>query len=197
MTESKPTITHATREDVPHILSLIHELAAYEHATSSVQATVDSLTATLRFAPTPTSKPTGQGYASTLLLRIPSSEGSVSSAANGHDYASPTGQVVGMALYFTNYSTWTGAPGVYLEDLFVRPEYRGRGYGTALIRALALEARSIGGKRLEWSCLRWNEPSLKFYRSLGAVEKSDWTVLRADGEAFERLADAAAGGVGE
>ncbi|GAM84655.1 hypothetical protein ANO11243_026540 [Dothideomycetidae sp. 11243] len=183
MTESKPTITHATREDVPHILSLIHELAAYEHATSSVQATVDSLTATLRFAPTPTSKPTGQG--------------SVSSAANGHDYASPTGQVVGMALYFTNYSTWTGAPGVYLEDLFVRPEYRGRGYGTALIRALALEARSIGGKRLEWSCLRWNEPSLKFYRSLGAVEKSDWTVLRADGEAFERLADAAAGGVGE
>ena len=96
-----------------------------------------------------------------------------------------------MALYFNNYSTWKAAPGIYLEDLFVRPAYRKHGYGTLLIKALAEETVRIGGKRLEWSCLKWNEPSLRFYRSLGAVEKEEWVGLRVDGKALERLAEAA------
>lgn len=94
-----------------------------------------------------------------------------------------------MAMFFNNYSTWRGAPGVYLEDLFVQPEYRGRGYGKLLIRALARETVRIGGARLEWSCLKWNEPSLKFYRGLGAQEMTEWVGLRVDGEALERLAE--------
>lgn len=92
-----------------------------------------------------------------------------------------------MALYFNNYSTWDAAPGVYLEDLFVRQTYRKKGYGTLLIKALAEETVRIGGTRLEWSCLKWNEPSLKFYRSLGAKEKLEWVGLRVDGEVLEKM----------
>ena len=92
-----------------------------------------------------------------------------------------------MALYFNNYSTWRAAPGIYLEDLFVKPAYRGKGYGTLLIKALAEETLRIGGKRLEWSCLKWNEPSLKFYRSIGAKEMKDWIGLRVDGDALQKL----------
>ena len=94
-----------------------------------------------------------------------------------------------MALYFYNYSTWTGVPGVYLEDLYVKPEFRKRGYGKALIKACAKEVVRIQGARLEWSCLDWNEPSLKFYESLGAVRKSEWVGLRAEGEALKKLAE--------
>jgi GNAT superfamily N-acetyltransferase len=93
-----------------------------------------------------------------------------------------------MALYFNNYSTWRAAPGIYLEDLYVRKQYRGRGYGTLLIKALAKETVQIGGKRLEWSCLKWNESSLNFYKGLGATQMVDWVGLRVDGEALERLA---------
>lgn len=95
-----------------------------------------------------------------------------------------------MALYFLNYSTWTSAPGVYLEDLFVDPEYRGRGYGTALIAALAAETLRIGGRRLQWSVLDWNEPSIKFYESegIGAVAQKEWIGMRVDGERLEKLA---------
>lgn len=93
-----------------------------------------------------------------------------------------------MGMYFYNYSTWEGAPGIYLEDLFVKPEYRKRGYGKALIRELARETMKVGGKRLEWSCLDWNEPSLKFYEGLGAQRKSEWVGLRVDGEALGKLA---------
>jgi len=96
-----------------------------------------------------------------------------------------------MALYFNNYSTWRAAPGIYLEDLYVRKAYRGNGYGTLLIKALAKEVVRIGGKRLEWVCLRSNTPSLEFYRSLGAQEMHDWVGLRADGDALTRLADEA------
>lgn len=94
-----------------------------------------------------------------------------------------------MALYFTSYSTWRAKPGVYLEDLVVREEFRGRGYGKALIRKLAGEVKRIDGGRLEWSCLKWNEPSLKFYRGLGATEMQEWVGLRVDGEALEKLAE--------
>jgi GNAT superfamily N-acetyltransferase len=153
---------------------MIHELAAYENATSSVKSTEESLLKTLSHAssssdPNPTFTP---GFAKTLLL------------------TAPEGDICAMALYYYNYSTWQGAPGIYLEDLFVKPAYRKRGYGKALIRELARETVNIGGTRLEWSCLDWNTPSLEFYRSLGATEKKDWVGLRVDGEALGRLANA-------
>ncbi|KAF2502258.1 GCN5-related N-acetyltransferas-like protein [Lophium mytilinum] len=190
------TIHLATREDVPTILALIHELAAYENETSSVLATEESLARTLSFAPSrvlrqsPTlpcphhthdckelhedSAPRLQtfgGYANTLLL------------------TAPEGEVAGMALYFHNYSTWRAAPGIYLEDLFVKPKYRKRGYGKALIRELAQEVVRIKGGRLEWSCLNWNKPSLEFYEALGAKRMVEWVGLRVDGDALTKLAE--------
>lgn len=98
------------------------------------------------------------------------------------------GEVAGMALYFHNYSTWRSKPGVYLEDLFVRPQYRKRGWGKFLIRALAQEVLRIDGGRLEWSCLKWNEPSLAFYKTLGAKRMDDWVQLRVDGGELYELA---------
>lgn len=95
-----------------------------------------------------------------------------------------------MALYFTSYSTWRAAPGIFLEDLFIRPEFRGRGYGTALLRALAKETLRIGGERLEWNVLKWNEPSLRFYEGsgIGAERLEEWVGMRVDGERLGRLA---------
>ena len=85
-----------------------------------------------------------------------------------------------MALYFNNYSTWRAGPGIYLEDLFIRKEYRGRGYGKRLFGELALEVQRIGGFRLEWSVLKWNEPSIRFYHALGAKQMDDWMQMRVD-----------------
>ncbi|KAF2817544.1 GCN5-related N-acetyltransferas-like protein [Mytilinidion resinicola] len=189
------TIRLATLEDVPTILALIHELAAYENETSSVLATEESLARTLSFAPSRTRRqsgplscphhkhdckefhedsaprlPTHEGFAKTLLL------------------TAPEGEVAGMALYFHNYSTWRAAPGIYLEDLFVKPKYRKRGYGKALIRELAQEVVKINGGRLEWSCLNWNKPSLEFYEALGAKRMVEWVGLRVDGDALTKLA---------
>ena len=94
-----------------------------------------------------------------------------------------------MALYFNNYSTWRAAPGIYLEDLFVKEEFRGRGYGTALLAALAKRVKEIGGQRLEWSVLRWNEPSIKFYESIGATSLGgEWQVMRVTDGGLEKLA---------
>lgn len=93
-----------------------------------------------------------------------------------------------MGLYFYNYSTWTGVPGIYLEDLFVKPKFRKRGYGKTLIKALANEVLKVKGQRLEWSCLDWNTPSLEFYKSLGAKQKAEWVGLRVDGEDLTKLA---------
>jgi GNAT superfamily N-acetyltransferase len=95
-----------------------------------------------------------------------------------------------MALYFYNFSTWTGVPGIYLEDLFVKPAYRKKGYGVALLKRLAKEVLDVGGKRLEWSCLNWNEPSLQFYQSelIGAKKKEQWVGLRVEGDGLEKLA---------
>jgi len=93
-----------------------------------------------------------------------------------------------MALFFTNYSTWRAAPGIYLEDLFVRPEYRGRGYGKKLLQRLAQETEAIGGRRLEWMVLRWNEPSLRFYEGIGARRLEEWVGMRVEGEALGGLA---------
>jgi len=159
--------------DVPHILNLIRALADYEKALSSCHATEESLASTLCFAPSRGEPPSGPGYAKVLLIRTPDDS------------------VAGMGLYFNNYSTWWAAPGVYLEDLFVLPEHRNKGYGKLLIGALAKEVKRIGGKRLEWCCLKWNKPSLDFYKMLGAEQMEDWVTLRADGDALDRLAGSA------
>ena len=97
---------------------------------------------------------------------------------------------VGFALFFHNFSTFLGRSGIYLEDLYVLPEYRGRGYGKGLLCRLARIAEERGCGRLEWSCLDWNEPSIRFYRSLGAVPMEEWTVYRLTGETLRSLAQA-------
>jgi GNAT superfamily N-acetyltransferase len=98
------------------------------------------------------------------------------------------GESAGFALFFHNFSTWEGRPGLYLEDLFVRPEYRGHGYGKALLVELARLAIERGCARLEWSVLDWNEPSIQFYKALGARPMDEWTVYRVTGEALVQLA---------
>jgi GNAT superfamily N-acetyltransferase len=160
--------------DVQTIFDLIMELATYEKATSSVVADPDLLAKTLAFQDSNSTSPDAfsSGYARTFLL------------------IAPEGEVAGMALYFYNFSTWTGKPGVYLEDLFVKPKYRKRGYGKALIRACAKEVVRINGTRLEWSCLDWNQPSLDFYESLGAMRKKEWVGLRLEGDALGKVANA-------
>lgn len=153
-------------------MSLIRELADYEKASSSVDATEESLLRTLSHADPSDTTTFSPGFAKTLLL------------------TDPDNTIAGMALYFYNYSTWTGVPGIYLEDLFVKPAYRSKGYGKALLKELAREVLKVGGKRLEWSCLDWNEPSLQFYQSevVGAERKTQWVGLRVDGEALGKLA---------
>jgi hypothetical protein len=167
-----------TSPDIPTILALVHELAAFENATSSVHATEDSLLNTLSF-PDPTS-PTKftPGFARTILIAAPPPEGS----------DPKTEDIAGMALYFTNYSTWRGAPGVYLEDLYIRPAHRRKGYAKTLLKELARETQKIGGQRLEWACLRWNENALKFYGDMGAVRMEEWVGLRVEGDALVKLA---------
>ncbi|MGH3294784.1 MAG: GNAT family N-acetyltransferase, partial [Trebonia sp.] len=97
-------------------------------------------------------------------------------------------QIVAIAVWFLNYSTWTGRNGIYLEDLFVRESERRHGYGRALLKALAQECVERGYRRFEWSVLDWNEPSIRFYRSIGATGMDEWTVQRLSGDALTRLA---------
>jgi GNAT superfamily N-acetyltransferase len=130
------------------------------------------LAKTLSFADPSNPDQFSQGYAKTLLL------------------TDPDGTIAGMALYFYNYSTWTGVPGIYLEDLFVKEKYRSKGYGKKLLKELAKETLKVGGKRLEWSCLTWNTPSLNFYQSeaIGAKTKDAWVGLRVEGDKLDKLA---------
>lgn len=160
-----------TCADVPTILALIEELALYEKASDKVDSTEEILTRTLAHYD-PSTSTFSEGFARTLLL------------------TDPDGTVAGMALYFYNYSTWTGVPGIYLEDLFVKENYRKKGYGKRLLKELAGEVLKVGGKRLEWSCLTWNEPSLQFYQSeaVGAQTKDAWVGLRVEGDALGKLA---------
>ena len=102
-------------------------------------------------------------------------------------FAMENGKEVGFALFFHNFSTFLGRAGIYLEDLFVMPEYRGRGHGKRLIRELARIAVERGCGRLEWCCLDWNKPSIDFYRSLGAISMDEWTTYRLTGEALEKI----------
>ncbi len=153
-------IRTARREDAAEILRLIRALAAYEKLEHEVVATVADLESTL-FGEAP--------KAECLLAQV-------------------QGRCVGMALFFENYSTFLGRAGIHLEDLFVEPDYRGRGLGKALLCAVARIARERGCGRYEWSVLDWNEPSIAFYRALGAVPLDDWTTYRLDGEALEAVA---------
>ncbi|KIX95515.1 uncharacterized protein Z520_08635 [Fonsecaea multimorphosa CBS 102226] len=176
-------IRYATERDVPVILHLIRELAIYEKALHEVLATEQSLRESLSFPVDPKDLDKGftEGYAKTLLICPvgPTKD-------SGDD---DKGEVAGMALYFHNYSTWHARPGIYLEDLFVHPTYRGRGYGTALIRALARECQRLQCRRLEWSVLKWNTPSIEFYQggSVGATRMEEWVGMRVEGERLERL----------
>jgi GNAT superfamily N-acetyltransferase len=155
------TIREAGAADVPAVLQLIRELAEYERLLPDVSATEDGLRATL-FG--------DRRHAEVLLAEV-------------------EGQLAGFALFFHNYSTFLGKPGVYLEDLFVRPPFRRLGIGTAFFHRLAQIAVERGCGRLEWAVLNWNEPALAFYRALGAVPMSEWTVQRVTGEALARLAE--------
>jgi len=156
-------IRPACLEDVPVILQLIHDLATYERAPDEVSATEEQLVEVLF----------GEKPAAEVLLAF--------------EEESP----VGFAVYFYNFSTWLGRPGLYLEDLFVKPEKRGKGYGRALLIELAKIARDRGCGRMEWAVLDWNEPAIKFYRSLGAKPMHEWTVFRLTREEIGKLASAA------
>lgn len=103
-------------------------------------------------------------------------------------FALESGKEIGFALFFHNFSTFLGRAGIYLEDLYVKPEYRGKGYGKAILKKLAAIAVERGCGRLEWWCLDWNKPSIDFYLSLGAKPMSDWTVYRIDGDTLKNLA---------
>ena len=155
------TIRGATPGDVPNILAMIRELAEYERALDEVLATEDLLDAAL-FGPDP-------GVFALIA-------------------ETPDGTVVGFALWFRNFSTWLGRHGVYLEDLYVRPAYRGQGYGKALLVELARICLDRGYGRLEWWVLDWNEPALQFYRSIGALAMDEWTVQRVTGQTLRDLA---------
>ena len=153
-------IRAATRDDVPLIFALIGELAEYEKLSHEVVATEQQIRATLF----------GDRAVAEVLI------------------ASLDGTPVGFALFFPNYSTFLGRPGLYLEDLFVRPEARGFGVGRELLEHLARLAVDRGWGRLEWRVLDWNEPSIAFYRKLGAEPLEDWTVFRVTGQALKKLA---------
>ena len=156
---SDTRVREASEGDVPLILSLIRELAEYEKLSREVVATEDGLRHSL-FGE--------RRYAEVLIA--------------DHD-----GAPAGFALYFHNFSTFLGKPGIYLEDLYVRPEFRGSGIGRQLLVKLAHLALERGCGRLEWSVLDWNEPSIGFYRQLGAVAMDDWTVYRVSGDALRKL----------
>ena len=153
------SIRMAERADVPLVLEYILELARYEQLEDQVVADAETLERELF----------DRGGAEVLLAEV-------------------AGEPVGFALFFHNFSTFLGRRGVYLEDLYVRPAWRGRGYGRALLARLARIAVERGCGRLEWWCLDWNESSIGFYRSLGAEAMDEWTVYRIAGDTLNELA---------
>ncbi|MGY4531302.1 GNAT superfamily N-acetyltransferase [Pseudomonas sp. TE3786] len=157
---SRIQLRNATPDDVGLILSLIHELAVYEKLSDQAVATPEDLTLNL-FGPRP--------FAEVLIGEL-------------------DGEPQGFALFFPNFSTFLGKPGIYLEDLYVREQARSSGLGKALLTRLAQLAVERGCGRLEWSVLDWNEPALGFYRRLGARPQDDWTTYRLSGAALGELA---------
>ena len=153
-------IREATEADVPLILQFIRDLADYERLADRVVATEEMLRRTLFGSPR---------FAEVLI-------------------AEEDGAPAGFALFFHNYSTFLGQPGIYLEDLFVRESMRGRGIGKALLARLARIARDRGCGRVEWAVLDWNAPSIAFYRSIGAISLDDWLIMRLTGDALDAMA---------
>lgn len=152
-------IRYAQESDIPQILHFIKELAIYENMLNDVVATEDLLREWIF-----------EKQKAEVLL------------------AEEDGIPVGFALFFHNFSTFLGRAGIYLEDLFVMPEHRGKGYGKALLRWLAQITMERGCGRLEWACLDWNKPSIDFYRSLDATPMDQWTVYRLTGDTLRRMA---------
>ena len=157
------TIRRAEPRDIPEILQMVRDLADYEKALDEAIATEEQFAAAL-FGPQP------------------------SVFAHVVEHESDGSRLGGFALWFLNFSTWLGVNGLYLEDLYVRPELRGSGYGKALLSTLARECIENGYGRLEWWVLDWNEPALGFYRSIGAIPMDEWTVHRVTGDALAQLA---------
>ena len=152
-------IRFATKEDVPRIHQLIKDLAEYEKTPLEAKATIQQIEETI-FGENP--------------------------VAYCH-VAEDNGQVVGISIWFLNYSTWVGKPGIYLEDLYIDPAYRGKGYGFAFLKELGKICVERGYERLQWWVLDWNQPSIDFYKSLGAVPMDEWTVYRVSGDALKKL----------
>ena len=154
-----PTLRPAAREDVPAIVGMIRELAEFEHLSHLVQATPESLMPHL-FGDKP--------VAEALVAEVP-------------------GEVVAFALFFTNFSTFLAKPGLYLEDLYVKPAQRGAGLGEAILKRLAQIAVERGYGRFEWSVLDWNENAIRFYKKMGATVMPDWHICRVSGETLQTL----------
>ncbi|MCW2608200.1 MAG: GCN5-related N-acetyltransferase [Frankiales bacterium] len=153
------SVREAVPADVPVLLQLVRELAEYEREPDAVEATEDD------------------------LHRALFTEGT----ASCHVALDEGGDVVGFALWYVTFSTWKGRPGLWLEDLFVRPSARGSGLGKTLLQALAAVCLERGYPRFEWWVLDWNAPAIGFYRSLGAVPQDEWTTFRVDGDALHSL----------
>jgi GNAT superfamily N-acetyltransferase len=160
MGNSDPRIRRIEPSDVPAVVGLVHELADYERAAEECGLSESQLQAAL-FADRP--------------------------ALFGH-VALDSGAIVGCSLWFLNFSTWRGVHGIYLEDLFVQPPHRGKGLGRALLTELAQECSQRGYGRLEWAVLDWNEPAIRFYRSLGATAQDEWSIFRLADAPLARLA---------
>jgi GNAT superfamily N-acetyltransferase len=158
---SETTVRRARESDVDTMVELVYELAEYERAPEQCHLTADQLRTALF------------GESPALFAHV----------------AELDGHVVGLALWFLNFSTWDGVHGVYLEDLYVRPAARGSGLGRALLSALAEECVARGYTRLQWWVLDWNAPAIGFYKSLGAVPMDEWTVYRVSDDALTRLAE--------
>jgi GNAT superfamily N-acetyltransferase len=154
------SIRPATIEDTEEILALIYELALYEKAPDEAKATHEQIVQSF-FIENP------QVFC---------------------DLVEVDGEIAGLAIWFLNYSTWQGKHGIYLEDLFIRPQYRGRGFGKALLKHLAAICEERGYGRFQWWVLDWNEPSIEFYKSLCAVAMDEWTVYRISEQALTKLA---------
>ena len=152
-------IRPAKIQEVGEVLQLIQDLATYEKAPEQVEASKEDLLNTI--------------FASDPRVFC--------------DLVEVDGQIAGMAIWFLNYSTWQARHGIYLEDLFIKPEYRGRGYGKALLKHLAKICDEKGYGRLQWWVLDWNSPAIEFYKSLGAEAMDEWTVYRTSGKALKDL----------
>ncbi|MFI9384153.1 GNAT family N-acetyltransferase [Kutzneria sp. NPDC052558] len=154
-------IRRVRESDVDAVVQLVHDLAEYERALQECHLTAEQLRTAL-FGPSP--------------------------ALFGHVAEAADGEIVGMSLWFLSFSTWTGTHGLYLEDLFVKPEHRGGGHGRELFLALAKESADRGLGRFEWSVLDWNQPAIDFYEAMGATQVKDWHRYRLADEALAKAA---------